>query len=100
MQPDSFVSIHPMLMFIVFQIQTFRKKNEVSIHPMLMFICGDGGFHILPTCVSIHPMLMFIYWYIFRLSKHTPVSIHPMLMFIAVVSPVTIAVLPFQYILC
>ena len=38
-----------------------------------------------------------MYWLLLLQKK---VSIHPMLMFIAVVSPVTIAVLPFQYILC
>ena len=35
------ISIHPMLLFIVFINRHTQKKKEISIHPMLLFIGGE-----------------------------------------------------------
>ena len=58
--PFIFISIHPMLKFILMRLQPCSSLSPISIHPMLKFISQavKNCLHLCP--ISIHPMLKFI----------------------------------------
>ncbi len=97
------ISIHPMLLFILYSFQIEYDTIFISIHPMLLFInvrCRtpkEGCINFNTSHVTVYPLLcmpcvyslLFQYIPCYCLSEYTycgycsfGISIHPMLLFI------------------
>ena len=77
------ISIHLMLLFIVFPALFHQFYQDISIHLMLLFIDKKTSNRWVSLGISIHLMLLFINSVVHRNLQAIKISIHLMLLFIS-----------------